>query len=223
MHLLFQRLFSWWKANGIPQEADGWEECEPAARPVPYAMWLPGPLWCLCETQAISVPWMLEVLCWLLLAAYASLAISFYQVWPVCLAEQPACPTQGAPALSLNEGDLPYTGDPAAFHFCPWWWLISAISSGWCVLCAHVSPSAPVGQRWVLSLEDKGIAASTVGESMLCPASEPAMSAPCEFMGFLSVALSLFTKQRIWQVYLLIQDISWLVRKQGEELRDQLW
>lgn len=110
MYLLFQRLFSWWKANGIPQEVDGWEECEPAARPVPYAMWLPGPLWCLCETQAISVPWMLEVLCWLLLAAYASLAISFYQIWPVCLAEQPACPTQGAPALSLNEVTSPIPG-----------------------------------------------------------------------------------------------------------------
>lgn len=85
-------------------------------------------------------------------------------------------------------------------------------SSAWHVLPVHFGPATLVGQHWVLDCpEDKGIATplpSRVSESALCPASKPAMPAPCEFMGFLSVALSLFIKRGTWQVYLLIQEIS---------------
>lgn len=80
------------------------------------------------------------------------------------------------------------------------------------MLPVHLGPAALGGQRWVLACpEDEGMATplpSRVSESALCSASEVAMPAPCEFMGFLSVALSLFTKRGTWQVYLLTEEIS---------------
>lgn len=101
IYLLFQRLCSWWKANGVSQEVDGRS----------YAGLRPGlslvlcacqGLRSACETWAASIPWISAVLRWLLpLACASSAAVSSLSsssglcAWQSSPAQGPPLPLHG--------------------------------------------------------------------------------------------------------------------------------
>jgi len=200
--------------------SSGWEGARrPAARPS----------WCCVAARAVALParlglspvpghrWCCAGFAPCLVPLWQRSPLSFFQLWPVCSAAQPVSPAQGAPLPVHGLVPRPQMRVPP-LH----WWLgclpcpstaaTRLCQLAWDGVCC-VSASVPLlcwgsSECWS-TWETRGLSPCClpIGESV----SELTMPALGEFMGFFSVALSLFIKQGTWQVCLLIQEICRLV------------